>query len=427
MFDSDEVNAIYWLASTDVGLCAGTLGGEWIISATTLNAPLTPSDIQAHVRTHIQCANIVPIRTALTTVFVQARQRELLELFPDVFSGKIVTPSLSIFAKHLATQQIKELAYQQEITPIIWARRGDGYLLGDVYRRSTAFSNQEPDFNGWFQIQLGSGRFINYMAVGSNNDGTLDALSIVTSIAGEASYVEVMAKEIEAYDTLSADTTLLDSCYVDMGIIPTGVQQVGQNLVLTGLWPHNGHTVSVWMAGLDRGDFAVANGQCTVPLSGGSSDPLTPAFLTSMAGLGNPTYQAPFYLTGGTIQVNCVVGFTYTSQGQIPRAVAPAESGAQVGPALGKTRRTHLFAMYMPIAGSVSGCVNVGTDFSNLTPAAMLQVNNQPFAAGVPFKGVLRGSLKDTHSFDSQFCWQVTRPYPLTVGAVAQFLETSDQ
>lgn len=122
--------------------------------------------------------------------------------------------------------------------------------------------------------------------------------------------------------------------------------------------------------------------------------------------------------------VPAAIGYTYTSQGQILRPIAPNESGAQNGPALGKTRRTHRYAALMQQAQGVS----FGTVFGQTHPANFSAAPDAaPLAANILFSGVHQDTLEDDYTFDSMLCWEITRPYPATVCTLGAFVHTQDR
>jgi hypothetical protein len=122
----------------------------------------------------------------------------------------------------------------------------------------------------------------------------------------------------------------------------------------------------------------------------------------------------------GTMPV--VVGFTYTSDGQLLRPATPQESGARIGPAIGKKRRLqYITAMLVNTRG-----ISFGTSFSKLNAARLASAGGTPIAATAMFSGVFRDSLTDDYSYDGMICWRVTRPYPATIAALGGFIQTQD-
>jgi hypothetical protein len=123
------------------------------------------------------------------------------------------------------------------------------------------------------------------------------------------------------------------------------------------------------------------------------------------------------------VTIPVVIGFTYTSRGQVLRGIAPDATGARNGPALGKTRRDHRYAALLANAQGLS----FGTDFAKMN-AAILQT---PGGTNIPINvlktGVHTQTLTDRYSYDGMLCWQISRPYPATVASAENFLATQDR
>lgn len=136
------------------------------------------------------------------------------------------------------------------------------------------------------------------------------------------------------------------------------------------------------------------------------------ATLDSSGTVAHPIYEAPF-----------VVGYTYTSDGQIVRPIAPQEAGAANGPALAKTRRAHQMTALMHKAKGVS----FGTDFTKLHAATLASPGGTALTPLQLYSGTYWNTLEDNYSFDSMICWRITRPYPTTVLAIGSFLHTQDR
>ena len=279
-FDSDDQNTIYWIEPTTQGLICGTKDGEWLIHASQLNDPITPTSIQAHRQTKTGCFNQVPVHTPLTLVFIHKYSRLMFEYFPDVFSGKLTAPNLNTFSKHLTTAGIAEMGYQAELAPIIWARMNDGSLAGWTYRRTSAFANEEPKFVGAHRHALGSGRILESLNVGTDPTQTVDSVTLVTNdpVTG-IRHVEMSTPLIDPASSLFA------SWFVDDGVTPSGLVVNGTaSVTLYGLWHLNGKTVSAVIGGLDCGDYLVSLGQITVPFLSDPGKLFTLAYLQSLNG-----------------------------------------------------------------------------------------------------------------------------------------------
>jgi hypothetical protein len=153
------------------------------------------------------------------------------------------------------------------------------------------------------------------------------------------------------------------------------------------------------------GNIGTTNWATFGPNSGGGT--LTPAV----------TYKAPVAL-----------GFNYASRGQLLRQVDPQTSGARNGPALGKTRRTHMAAYQLSQVGV--GSFYYGTDFATTQHKATF--NTYPGGTvALPltdlYAGVFWTTIEDPYGFDGMISWEVRRPYPASVVAVQGYLHTQDR
>lgn len=278
--DDEDANPIYWLAPTSQGLICGTRSGEWLIQASQLGDPLTPTSVQAHKVTRVRCFNQVPCQTPMTMVLIHAYQRMLFEYFPDVFSGKLAAPNLNSFSKHLTNSGVAELAYQSESTPTVWARNEDGSLVGWVYRRISAFSSEEPLFVAGFKTDLGSGRLVESISVvaGPTDFYSPDMLMIVTNDpATGLRHIEL------GTNILNSDTPLSGSFYLDDAIVPSGgLISTAGGITLYGLWYLNGKTCTAFIAGLDCGDHQVTDGTMFVPFKSDPGKLFTTAYMEAL-------------------------------------------------------------------------------------------------------------------------------------------------
>ena len=415
--NAPSTNTIQWFKPDLQGILIGTERGEWLVFATTLNAPLSPLNIDAHQVTRMGSAvtaTAQPVQTEHTTVFIQRFARKVIEYFTDIFSGKFTAPDLAESSTHLSqwNNPIVELAYQQNISPNIWARTANGSLLGCAYRRDTLMSSQGPTSKGWHRHSLGSGRLLNSIAIGPSPDGSLDTLAAVTTPvpgSGDAYHVCFMNRVFEETDSI------LTAAFLDEAVSQVSYSVVGSNLVIVGLWYLNGLTCDVFAGGLDCGAVAVANGSCSVPLN--TSNPLlTSAFIAAFAGA-----------------MPIVVGFSYTSQGQLLTPHTPAEAGTRTGPALANTQREHRVAVKLVNTQGIS----FGTSFtdsvggSSTMKALQLRTGSGEGQKIIPanqlFTGITWAPLTDPYSMSSKICWQITRPFPATVTAIGGSIETADQ
>lgn len=410
-FTAPDANPIFWMEPEQQGIICGTQAGEWLISAPTAGG-LSPLNIANKRVTKIRCANIEPRRAEHTMVLVQTHQRKTVEYFPDVFSGKFTAPNLTEKWKHLTVSFIQELAYQQELVPMVWHRMGDGSLVGLTYKRDTLMTSQGPTICGAHHHKLGSTRLVKSITVGPSEAGTLDALSMTTQDTATNFYhVEMMTDLFEDGDTIT------QAWFLDGAVTPSSYTVNGStSITINGLFSMNGYTVTAWVGGVDAGDFPVASGSMTVPLFG-------------QTGQANPLLTASFLATfTGTIPM--VIGFTYNSQGKLLTPQEPPQTGARNGPAFGKRKRFHGIQAKL----ATTQGIYFGTSFST-TIASKLRLASLKTSGGgsllannVLFSGMYKDTISDDpQGFDNALHWQISRPYPATVTAIGGFLEAVDE
>jgi hypothetical protein len=234
---------------------------------------------------------------------------------------------------------------------------------------------------------------------------------------------------------LSEGFVFSDCWFLDDALVPTsfaidttpitGAPYGG--VTLYGLWPHNGKTVAAYLVGLDCGsrgrtdanvqtitDFVVSNGAIFVPFGDGVSQGCGDGLFTQ-------ALVTPFV---GAASLPMVVGFPFTSDGQIVRPVASAETGARTGPALGEMRRTDNIAAQL--YGCVTQTISFGVSFDDLLPAILADKARVELTPQQLFSGVHRMPINANDDFDNMICWRISRPHPAFVIAVAGFLNTKE-
>ena len=392
-----DVNSILWMKPDLQGILMGTEKEEWLVQATTLNAPLTPTSIQAHRVTRIgssfDAPTALPVQTDHTTVFIHRHKRKVMEYFADIFSGKFSAPNIALMASHLTARNVVELSYQQSLSPVIWARCLDGSLIGCSYKRDSLMSSQGPTFAGWHQHPLGSGRLVEYITQGASADGTSETLCVVTNDPSNGiRHVEFLT------DIWEEGNSILQAWQLDDAITPAFYSVSGTTLTIGGLYHLNGKTVDIWAGGLDCGQAAVANGVATVTLVTANLL-LTTAFITAFNGA-----------------MPIVVGFSYTSDGQLVRPNTQREAGTQSGPGFARMGR---ISEYGVLLNETQG-LSVGTSFTALDPCNFQDAGGTALAPNTLFSGLYWSTVQDDSSRDgNRLCWRISRPFPATIAAMS--------
>lgn len=281
-FNSQDINPIFWMSPQDTGILCGTQAGEWIVKASSNSDVLTPTSIQAHRVTKYGSANIEPVTAPFATLMVPRNSRKLLEYLADVFTGKYTGVNVGLTGSLLLASAVQEVKYQKELSPICWVRTGDGNLKGMTYRRESPMLSEQAAFAGWHQHTLGTGRSVVSISVGPSVGGNLDTLSMVTYDPTDALYrIELLT------DMFPENGAGTDAWFVDGGTTPAGAALTANQLTIYGLRNYEGKTVSVWVAGIDGGDFTVTNGQIVIalPTGYGGSGLLTAAAIAASNGV----------------------------------------------------------------------------------------------------------------------------------------------
>lgn len=430
VLNADEINSVFWMKSIHEGIMVGSIGGEWLIQASKLNDPITPTNIQANKATKYGCKNALPVETGLSLVFIQKLGRKLLEMLPGVFSSQYSAPNISLKARNLVEAGVSEIAYHEEPIPIIWARKADGTLSGITYRRTSAFVTDEPNISAWFDVALGSDFTVESICTTPNysvydTTGTACLAAVIYSASTGLRYTVFMREPIPENGT-TYNAMFLDNARAPYGMLVTTSGGVS-GLRAYGLWHLNGKTVTAFIGGLDCGDVAVSGGSAFIPFGGDADGLFTLANMQAISGSSYGKLSATFSAgSGATVYtIPAAFGFTYTSIGQTLRPGSKEDAGTPNGPPLGKTRRSHMFTAQF--LNTVSAAVNIGTVATKVRPIKFKTAGGTAYNRKTLFTGVVQDTLEDDYSFDSMLYWTITRPYPVTILQVGANLHTQDR
>ncbi len=143
---SNKVNAIRYLSAQRT-LIAGTVGGEFVVSASGTTSPLTPTNVQIQKQTNYGSANVDAVQIANVTMFLQRAKRKLREMAYSYDFDTYVAPDMTILSEDITESGINEMSYQQEPDSILWCTRTDGKLIGLTYQRN-------EEVVGWHEHQI---------------------------------------------------------------------------------------------------------------------------------------------------------------------------------------------------------------------------------------------------------------------------------
>jgi hypothetical protein len=166
---SNKVNSIQWLMSSDSLICGAT-GGEFSIQSITTNLAFGPDNVTAPSISKFGVKSLLPVQVGNVILFVQRAGSKLRDIAYEFVSNQFDSKDNSILADGITLGGIIQLAYQQEPYSMVWAVRSDGRLISMTYSRE---QYQEAPYGGWH----------NHPIAGIYNDGLFNNPAAVESIA----------------------------------------------------------------------------------------------------------------------------------------------------------------------------------------------------------------------------------------------------
>jgi len=368
--NSNTVNAIRWMIDDEKGLLIGTVGGEWLVRASTSNEVITPVNVKAVRSSTNGSADIQGIRVSQAVVFAQRSARRLRELAYVFEKDGFRAPDLTLMSEHITLGGITEIAYQKEPQSWIWMPRADGVLLNVNYVR-------EQDVVGWGRhIIGGTDPLVESVAVIPVSDSSREELWATTSRTINSQtvrFMEYMGKIWEAGDLVE------DSFFVDAGLTYDGAA----TSTLSGLDHLEGESVTILADGSTHPNKTVVNGAITLDRSASKIS----------VGLG---YESDF----GSVK---------------------PDLGSQDGTAQSKRKRVHRVAVrFWQTVNAM-----VGPDETKLH-RIIFREGSDPMTSPVPlFTGDKFAALDSTYDDGEVFIRQ-DQPLPLNVLAIILYMATHD-
>jgi len=365
---SSKVNAITWLNSGPV-LLIGTIGGEWQVkSASTVNEPITPANINASVQTtygSVDYSNAVKVGHAL--LMIQRSGKRMIELTYDFAQDSWVGRDITIIGEHIFRQGggAKFLVSQADSNNFVWALLNDGTLACCTYVK-------DQEVIAWHRHSVGGTIRSLCTIVSSTNEQVL-FMVVDRAYSGQIRVIEKLAED--NYPSSSTDRNGM--YHVDCGIVHNfGVATAATwkdffNLI--------GATIQVLKNGVYLGTFLVADD-----------------------GSVNIGQTVTGYMVGG-------LAITSTF-----RSLSP-EGGSPFGTSQGKAKRVD--KLDVRLYNSVS--FKFGSDLAALSEETCTD-------DGSIFTGDKRVNLEQAYGTDGSYYLVQDKPYPLIVLAVMPHLSTQE-
>ena len=370
---SNKVNSIRFL-SAQRSLIAGTVGGEFVVSASGTTQPITPTNIQIQRQTSYGSANVDAIQVANVTMFLQRAKRKIRELTYSFDFDSYVAPDMTILAENVTESGIKELSYQQEPESILWGVREDGKLVGLTYQRA-------EDVVGWHLHELGG-------SFGSDSFGHVENLATIPGDADEDDLYMVVKRNVngstrryvEYLENYDYGTNIADAFFVDSGLSYNGSATTS----ISGLDHLEGETVAILADGATHPDKTVSNGTVSLDRS----------------------------------VTKASIGLGYTSLLQTMRI----EAGAAEGVAQGQTKRIH--DVTIRLLASVG--VEIGSDLTNMERIPFRSSANPMDVAIPPFSGDKQVEFRGDFETDGYIYVRQTQPLPINIIGIYPRVTTNE-
>jgi hypothetical protein len=220
-----------------------TAGGEWRVF-TGSGEPVTPSSLIARPQSYVGANNVQPVVTSLSAIYVSAQGSKFRELIYSAEGvGSYQSEDLSVLVPHLTDGYlISDLAFSRGPTPLVWAVRNDGTLLGLTYL-------PEQLVRAWHQHTTANGKFESVACVAEANE---DALYVVVQR-------EIDGRSVRYIERLNSMLfgAQEDAFFVDSGLTYSGPEVT----TISGLWHLEGQTVAILGDGAVFSEREVVNGQ----------------------------------------------------------------------------------------------------------------------------------------------------------------------
>jgi len=236
-------------------LWIGASSGEWTVSGSSVNTPVTPGGVKANREGTSGSARVQPCQAGSSLLYVQRSGKKVREMAYRLDSDSYTSQDLTLLSAHLGEPGIVQLACVQEPDPMLFCVRADGVLLAMTYL-------PEQDVCAFSRITT-HGAVESVCAV-FNEDTCRDELWLVVrrqvilnGVAQDRRYIEMLEP---GFSELASSTT--GAFFVDAGLSYSGAAVTG----LSGLGHLAGRTVQILADGAVLPEQTVGpDGTITLP------------------------------------------------------------------------------------------------------------------------------------------------------------------
>lgn len=252
--NTDQVNVIEWMSPGKV-LVIGTVGGEFIMSASSLDEAITPTNVRVtRQQTKGSKQGVRALRIGSSVLFVQRSGRKVRDMSYSFNNDAYEAPDRTLLSREISQSGLISAAYQQEPNQVVWYARGDGQV-------ACLTLEKEENVIGWHRHVIGgTNAKVESIAVIPHPEGDADQVWMVVSrtINGSTKkYIEYMEKTWE--ETKDPE----DAFFVDSGLTYDGSPTTS----LSGLDHLEGESVVILADGATHPPKTVSSGAITLDRS----------------------------------------------------------------------------------------------------------------------------------------------------------------
>ena len=211
---SDRINAIQWISPGKV-LAIGTSGGEFILSASSLEESVTPTNIRIVRESNYGSSAIPPVRPSNTVMFLQRSNRKIREMEYNFEKDAFESPDLSLLAEHMIDSGVLAMAVQQDPQQIIHMINNDGELIAFTYLKEQVVNAWTRQILGGVSDALGADAIVESVSILPAEDAVHDQIWLIVQRwinGGLERHVEVIQPGLLPTDVVE------DSFFVDAGV-----------------------------------------------------------------------------------------------------------------------------------------------------------------------------------------------------------------
>lgn len=375
---SNKINAIKWLDSGPT-LVIGTLGAEWQVRSSSLNEPITPTNITVTQQTGHGSGFVRPVRIGSAILFVQRSGRKIRELYYDFQVDALVARDITIVNEHILRNggSVVDAAYQQEPNSVLWVVLSNGQLAGLTYVK-------DQEVYAWHLHEIGG-------SFGNTSWGIVESVCSIPLVDGTSDQLFMIVKR-----TIN-------------GITKRYIERLGDELNITGT--------------VNKTDMHFVD--CGVVYSGSATTSLSVSHLESQVVdiIANGAVRPSQIVTSGVVSIgteatDARAGLHYQST----LVTLPPEAGAQFGTAQGKTKRIN--QMTVKVLNSLG--FKYGPSEQKLTQYSFRSTTDpMDQSPGLRSEDV-RTLVDDNYGLAPSITIVRDQPYPLNILCVMPELKTND-